>query len=435
MKKLMLALMVAFAATAEAFIGGINYSFNSDGTAAINGYDLSNPPTKVDAAEVEKQGQKYTVTAIGIMAFDGCDSLESVSLPFVTTIKMYAFDGCTALKSLTVNFALKETWESNKSSYGINGTTVNPEVKFYTTTPTIGGIIYGLDTQSKTATITGYEGSPTQVDVSEVEYFEQKYSVTSVGENAFLRCSSLTSVLLPNVTTIGDSAFYGCGLTEVSLPNVTMIRMSAFSHCENLTSVFSPFVTTIEQSAFSSCRALSNLVVNIAMKAAIEANGTTYYGIPNDTTITYYDGYSYSVLEKAEYQMTMKSGDTAIDEDKYKKSCEFFGLTPIEKPQVVKEGEVAVKQTELQAAKAEAVSIADGVVSLGVTVNTNGNFTAETKSWQPVELKSENVEVKDGKIVISIPVSDKSGFMILQSGDAKVPNAAVTHEPWYTPIE
>ena len=86
----------------------------------------------------------------------------------------------------------------------------------------------------------------------------------------------------------------------------------------------------------------------------------------------------------------------------------------------IPDDKVLVAKEELQAAKAEAVTVADGVVSLGVTVNTNGNFTAETKSWQPVELKPENVKVENGKIVISIPVDSQSGFMILQSGDAKV---------------
>ena len=62
-----------------------------------------------------------------------------------------------------------------------------------------------------------------------------------------------------------------------------------------------------------------------------------------------------------------------------------------------------------------------GAVTLGVTVNTNGDLTAEMKRWQPVELKGENVKVENGKIVITIPVDSQSGFMILQSGDASVP--------------
>ena len=104
---------------------------------------------------------------------------------------------------------------------------------------------------------------------------------------------------------------------------------------------------------------------------------------------------------------------------------------------VIPDDMVLVAQTELQAAKAEAVTVADGVVSLGVTVNTNGNFTAEAKSWAPVELKPENVKVENGKIVITIPVDSQSGFMILQSGDAKVSEGGarvpVTGEPWYKP--
>ena len=59
-------------------------------------------------------------------------------------------------------------------------------------------------------------------------------------------------------------------------------------------------------------------------------------------------------------------------------------------------------------------------MNVSVTVNTNGDLTAETKDWQPVELKGENVKVENGKIVITVPVSSQSGFMILQPGDAKV---------------
>ena len=50
-----------------------------------------------------------------------------------------------------------------------------------------------------------------------VMYQSKTYTVTSIGERAFLGCPGLTSVSIPNsVTSIGERAFHGCsGLTSV----------------------------------------------------------------------------------------------------------------------------------------------------------------------------------------------------------------------------
>lgn len=63
-------------------------------------------------------------------------------------------------------------------------------------------------------------------------------SVTNIGFGAFCLCSSLTSVVIPDsVTSIDDSAFWGCtGLTSVVIPNsVTSIGNSVFRDCTSLT--------------------------------------------------------------------------------------------------------------------------------------------------------------------------------------------------------
>ena len=88
-------------------------------------------------------------------------------------------------------------------------------------------------------------------------------SVTTIGEFAFFSCSSLTSVTIPDsVTSIGANAFKGCSnLTSVTIPNsVTTIGYDAFRLCSSLTSVTIPdSVTTIGDDAFTECRSLTSV--------------------------------------------------------------------------------------------------------------------------------------------------------------------------------
>ena len=67
------------------------------------------------------------------------------------------------------------------------------------------------------------------------------YSVTSIGDSAFLYCSSLTSITISNsVTSIGDYAFSWCSsLTSITIPNsVTSIGDGAFADCRSLNTIY-----------------------------------------------------------------------------------------------------------------------------------------------------------------------------------------------------
>ena len=64
-----------------------------------------------------------------------------------------------------------------------------------------------------------------------VTYNGTTYSVTSIGDGTFYKCTELTSITIPNnITSIGYSAFAYCtGLTNITIPNsVTSIGSSAF---------------------------------------------------------------------------------------------------------------------------------------------------------------------------------------------------------------
>ena len=96
--------------------------------------------------------------------------------------------------------------------------------------------------------------------------------VTSVGDNAFRDCSSLSKCVLPSgLVTIGTNAFELCtSLTELTLPaTLTSIGDRAFAGCSSLTSLtFPASVVTIGHGAFFDCSSLT--IVDFS--AATDAN-------------------------------------------------------------------------------------------------------------------------------------------------------------------
>ena len=98
-------------------------------------------------------------------------------------------------------------------------------------------------------------------------------SLTSIGNEAFFRCSHLRSLKLPNsLTSIGIYAFYQCSdLTSVTLPNsLTSIGESALGNCSELNSITIPnSVTSIGTRAFKGCDMLREVYSNIKDPFAI----------------------------------------------------------------------------------------------------------------------------------------------------------------------
>ena len=136
---------------------------------------------------------------------------------------------------------------------------------------------YGVD--NGTATITKYKGAGGTVEIPATL---GGYPVTGIKMQAFVECTSLKSVSMPeSMTWIGDSAFAGCtGLEQVEIsPNLTTIGPNSFYSCNGLTSVVVPDkVTSIAGLAFFGCLNLESITIPASVTTL---DSTFVYGCTN----------------------------------------------------------------------------------------------------------------------------------------------------------
>ena len=146
-----------------------------------------------------------------------------------------------------------------------------------------------------TATVTGmvgdiWTGSELNIPNS-VIYDEKTYTITAIGDNAFLRYRYLTgSLIIPeSVISIGRSAFYGCsGFTgSLTLPeSITAIGESAFYGCSGFTGnlTLPESITTIGNYTFQGC---SGFTGSLTIPESVTTIGNyTFQGCSGFTGIT-----------------------------------------------------------------------------------------------------------------------------------------------------
>ncbi len=215
------------------------------------------------------------VTSIGAWAFKNCSSLTEVVMPdSITIIEMYAFEGCDSLTQIVIPNSITSIGEGAfRNCSSLTNIKVDANNATY---KDIDGNLYSKDgttllqyANGKTATAFVVPDSVTSIgeeafyscDSLTTVRFGDNSQLTSIGYEAFRDCDSLTEIVIPaSVTSIGYDAFYNCdSLTEIVIPaSVTSIGSCAFYDCDSLTEIVIPAsVTSIGYCVFEDCTSLT----------------------------------------------------------------------------------------------------------------------------------------------------------------------------------
>lgn len=198
---------------ASVTIDGIAYNLNeTELTAKVTSKSQKYSSEIIIPSSVTYDAKTYSVTSIGKEAFYDCSILNSIEIPnSVTSIEDYAFAGCSSLTEVTIPNSVINMGD---------GVFLN-----CASLPVIDNIRYA-DTYLVEA-----------VDKT-LSTYTIKTGTKWIGAEAFMNCSSLTSIEIPNsVTSIEDYAFFWSGLTSIEIPqNLVRIGSVAFV-CENLKTI------------------------------------------------------------------------------------------------------------------------------------------------------------------------------------------------------
>ena len=206
-------------------------------------------------------------------AFEDCRGLRSMSIPdSVGTIDLYAFSNCTALTNVTLPEAASVSDQTFAWCTSLKPKNIvrRPKAGAVMPAPAKTASIYAPETDFVTEAVPGgcaitkYLGKGDEVNVPPTIGGQK---VVEIGKEAFKKCSSLTSITLPEgVTSIGDSAFSECSsLTSITLPEgVSSIGEYAFYSCTSLTSIEIPdSVTQMGANPFTACEMLTDIHVSL----------------------------------------------------------------------------------------------------------------------------------------------------------------------------
>lgn len=231
-------------------------------------------------SKVIHQGENYTVTVVGALAFAGCKKLTTVSIPnTVKRLEDESFADCTALQSILIAEQVEHIGNAV-----FEGCSELREVAIPKSAVKLGNNLFG--DCKKLSKITVSKDNVHYASIGGVLFNKKKTVLLSYPQG-----KAVSSYVVPDfVTTIAADAFANCDrLSEIILPNsIKKIGENSFYSCVNLSSItLPPLLREIGSYAFYECTTLKLIVSEIVNLETVSMGKGVFYDVDTSTCVLY----------------------------------------------------------------------------------------------------------------------------------------------------
>lgn len=245
-------------------------AFNSTKIVAISAPNVTSLEEQVfrEANQLVSVNLPNVIT-IGNNCFQQCTSLSTLSIPLCTIIGSESFYGCSSLVTVgltqlpsVVADGVFSGCSSLTDTFDLSNVTSVGEYGFSNCSATLSGSVSNI--------VTLGERAFWKADLSSIQTLDFQ-SIQSMKSGVFMD-SKVNEIVLHNLTNSMSASFNGSTITSLSMPDCTTVRDSTAYNCPNLQSINLPMCQTIGKEAFR-----NNKVSNINLPSIVTLGQAAFY--------------------------------------------------------------------------------------------------------------------------------------------------------------
>lgn len=200
-------------------------------------------------------------SVVGYQAFSGKNNYRgySISSLEMTAVKTIEDFGCQALQCSFVSFPECETIKNRAFAESSIPTVYFPKCITIQNSGAFAGARQLNSAIFPECVTIGQSAFVSCTSLSIVDFPK----CTNIGSNAFSSCTALREINFPSCQTVNGSAFINCSITSADFPECTYIGGSAFYNCKQLSYANFPKCSSLDINCFRPCNKLEMINLNV----------------------------------------------------------------------------------------------------------------------------------------------------------------------------